>query len=342
VYNVMLTNVCNQKCPYCFAKGLVNIQDNAKPKGVTRHDEISLADLKTIISIFKRWGIDEFRLIGGEPTLHPQFRRIIELLQTNGFKIHLFTNGLLKKDLVDFLAKKEGITYLVNHLPPDFYRVDRSSPGSPAIDYLLSKCGRQVCLGVSIYTPDFDLSFVIDKVIKFGLKKAVRIGFAHPICIPHGHAMNEYLPLEDYRLAMPGLVRFSRDCDKHNIRVEFDCVAILCAFSKEEYGELYCNVGALPSMVCTPVIDIGTDLRVWRCFVTSGMYNERKLTDFENPQEITDYFNGKFEKFQRIGGMDQCFRCKYMKRGQCQGGCIGHTLNKFEKISRANKAGAKA
>jgi hypothetical protein len=332
--NLLLTNICNLKCPYCFGKELIRSRPSPRQSGTGCPDtEISWKNIKILVATLRKWGVSRIGLLGGEPTLHSRFKAIIDFLQENKFQLHVFTNGIIKKETVDFLAGKEGITYLLNHNHPDFYPT-HSSPSDPlVIDYFLSKCGKNVLLGNNIYNKNFKGDFLIRTIKKFHLQKRIRLALANPICSPGSPPKNEYLPLERYREVTPKLIRFSRTCALENIRLSFDCGVPLCAFTKEEYGELYYNGVSLPPAVCRPAIDIGTDLKVWRCFVTGKMYNEKKLTDFDNFQEIVDYFNRKFNQFQIIGGLDQCLHCQYMKRGRCQGGCIGHTLNQFRRPS---------
>lgn len=314
--NVMLTSFCNLKCPYCFAEETIQ---SSKDK------EISFDNFKILIKIFKEWNIQRFQLIGGEPTLHSRFLDIVELLLEEKFIVHIFTNGIIAKEITKALSEKPNITYLVNHNHPSFY------PSSilANIDYFLEKLAGQVELGFNIYKPEFDGDFLLEKIKRFKLTKGLRIGFANPICSLTGPAINQYIALEDYREIIPTILEFSKKCEKEGVRLIFDCVIPLCFFSKEEYGELVYNNAMIPNAFCPPVIDIGVDLRVFRCFGTSGMFNDKKITDFKGFKEMIDYFNRKFERFQVIGGMDKCFHCDYLKKGRCQGGCIGHTVNKF-------------
>jgi radical SAM protein with 4Fe4S-binding SPASM domain len=334
MFNVMLTTFCNQPCPYCFARERLAGPGNPRPSDPGAPGrEISLKNVETLIRLFKKWGVNPFSLIGGEPTLHSRFKQILERLLVKGFAVHIYTNGIIKKETVDFLSRQKGVSYLLNHNSPAFYRSLCPDP-TPLIDYFLSRCGKNIILGANIYRKEFDGAFLTEKVKRYGLPKRVRIGFANPICSIGSPAANAYLRLEEYGKVIPPLMAFSRACDREGIQLDIDCVAPLCAFTREDYGELCYNVGTVPAAACRPVIDIGVDLRVWRCFVTSGMYNDRKITSFQNAQEMVDYFDRKFWKFQKIGGMDKCLDCKYMKRGQCQGGCLGHTLNAFTKAAQ--------
>tara|TARA_R110000796_G_scaffold46462_3_gene112175 strand:+ start:865 stop:1779 length:915 start_codon:yes stop_codon:yes gene_type:complete len=67
--NIYITNVCNLNCPGCY------YFNNFKYKG---HQ--NLAELK---SVYQRWAeeleIERINILGGEPTLHPQFKEWVML-----------------------------------------------------------------------------------------------------------------------------------------------------------------------------------------------------------------------------------------------------------------------
>jgi molybdenum cofactor biosynthesis enzyme MoaA len=70
--NLVVADACNLKCAYCFARDHMQAsKDNAAPAF------ISLATFEARLDFLDRSGIGEIRLIGGEPTLHPQFPEMI-------------------------------------------------------------------------------------------------------------------------------------------------------------------------------------------------------------------------------------------------------------------------
>ncbi len=84
--NILLTNLCNQNCSYCFAK---------KEMKENKTKEMSLADFKKLTKILRKNGIATLRLMGGEPTLHSRFEEIIKLALKEFAQILIFTNGLM-------------------------------------------------------------------------------------------------------------------------------------------------------------------------------------------------------------------------------------------------------
>lgn len=100
---VELTNQCNLSCKHCFDK---------------RHDAggyLSIHTLETILHQAKQHGFDYLSLTGGEPTLHPEFQKILSMATRAGYKVGFVTNGWnfvsIYKQMQDVLAKTSVINF---------------------------------------------------------------------------------------------------------------------------------------------------------------------------------------------------------------------------------------
>ena len=86
--NLCITSLCNRSCSrYCFA-GL-NV--------MRRPDQAAHMDWTvfcTALDFIQRSTIDSVRILGGEPTLHPQFERMVEEVFSRGLKLTLFSNEM--------------------------------------------------------------------------------------------------------------------------------------------------------------------------------------------------------------------------------------------------------
>src|SRR5689334_2712580 len=88
--NLEIASICNLNCPFCFAhKYMVEAVRDHKDKF------ISIRDYQLHLDFLDRSNIDQVRLIGGEPTLHPEFPLLIQLAQERNKKIAVFSNGLM-------------------------------------------------------------------------------------------------------------------------------------------------------------------------------------------------------------------------------------------------------
>ena len=66
--NLVISDVCNLDCCYCFAREHMQVVKESLLPAF-----ISLEDFEERLDLLDRLGIGEARLIGGEPTLHPHF-----------------------------------------------------------------------------------------------------------------------------------------------------------------------------------------------------------------------------------------------------------------------------
>ena len=97
---VYITEKCNADCPTCFNK-----------------DERSSASMsfemfRQICDLFSENGIGHIKIMGGEPTLHPEFKDFVAYSQTKFAHIHLFTNGVTNK--LQQLNLREGDSIVYN------------------------------------------------------------------------------------------------------------------------------------------------------------------------------------------------------------------------------------
>lgn len=80
---LFLTRTCNLACRHCY----VSAQPFLK-------EHMDLDVFCKIVDYFVMRGIGDFRLTGGEPTLHPEFSLILNLFHSKGIAPRLITNGI--------------------------------------------------------------------------------------------------------------------------------------------------------------------------------------------------------------------------------------------------------
>ena len=70
--NLIVSNMCNLNCAYCFAKDYI---------GTAQHGSnlnfIPLDSFENHLDFLDRSGIEQVRILGGEPTLHPEFPELL-------------------------------------------------------------------------------------------------------------------------------------------------------------------------------------------------------------------------------------------------------------------------
>ncbi len=312
--NLLLTNICNRDCPYCFALGQIEA-------GTTKPNwQMSWAELEKIVSYLDP-KVDIVSLLGGEPTLHSDFAEIVEWLSKQGFRIKIFTNGCTSKlRNIKQYCEDASINIILNLNMPDTYNENEWQQ----IEKNFETFGRSIALSYNVFEPDFTWEHTKNAIENYHLAPSIRVGMTQPI----KGMNNAYLMEEDFPAACSKLVEMAEDFAEIGVSLGFDCGFRPCDFTEDQLATFAeCATGF--SFVCSPVLDIGPDLMVWRCFpfsVEEGV----TLTDFDSFQEVEKYFTDKWKDIQLNGNTDDCSTCTNLESGSCHGGCLSRTFKKYE------------
>lgn len=129
IFSLELTSACNSRCPGC---------SNVFFEHRSHRPPLSLSAWREILEKIAPHA-HQLRLTGGEPTLYPQFREIVEVLRELNMHFTLFTNALWESpnELVELLCNAPHCTGLLvslhgaeartheafSHVPGSFERV---------------------------------------------------------------------------------------------------------------------------------------------------------------------------------------------------------------------------
>ena len=305
--NILLTDYCNRSCPYCFAREKIDAGH--------KQTNISLENIDYILDFLERSHHRVFSVLGGEPTLHPEFEKIIDKALNRQMQVKVFSNGLMKRKTMKYLFNN-NIGVIININEPK----DTPESHLEKLEQTYENLGPNLYPGFNIYNEDFDLSFIFDLIDRYYMSREIRLGLTQPII----GGDNKHIKPNSYRLIGKRLVEYAKQADKRNIRLNFDCGFVMCMFSKKEYSELvYANVNF--SFLCGPTIDIAPDLTTWYCFPLSLIEN-KKLKDFTNLNEMHSYYDKFRKKYSKYGMFTKCNDCRFLARNQCTGGCIPHKM----------------
>jgi radical SAM protein with 4Fe4S-binding SPASM domain len=316
--NILISNKCNRACPYCFAMEAMPREDSSDE---TDNGFMSLPDISVVLDYFRHNNIKKFSIIGGEPTLHPHFREIVETFLNEGSEVFLFTNGLMKESTSDFLGSltKEMLNVLVNVNPQETY----TKTEWRTLHRTLSRLEQKASLGYNIYSLDFDFIFLSTLIEQHNLKNNIRLGLSQPIV--NGH--NMFLLPKDYSSVASRIVEQAEIFDRNDISIGMDCGFVLCMFTAEQLGRLKLY-GAGVDFICKPVLDIGVDLNVWPCFPLVK-WDVAKMMDFSNVSDLIKHFEDKQLLYKKSGIYKNCLDCRFLLRRQCSGGCVAHIINSY-------------
>ncbi len=328
--NLIITDTCNRACPYCFARDKVVLKGE---RSSAASKAISLEAVSFYLDFLKRSQLREFKILGGEPTLHPEFCDIVDagLDHDSKFNVVIFTNGLWPDKVKAYFSdsRTSAVKFVVNVNEPGVqkdWEIDLQRE-------TLAIAGGRASIGFNIFHKEFDLLFTADLIAKFGLKREMRIGLASPIV----GADNDFLSEESLPQIGKRLIGQLRQLEKKDILCGFDCGFPLCMFSEEDLGTLaLCSRGFTSN--CEVIIDVGPDLTAWPCFPLGSLFNV-KLADFSDARALRNYYHKKLAPIRNFGSMANCLSCKYLKRKQCSGGCMARTLVQWQQSGDKNIVG---
>lgn len=113
-----ITESCNFRCNYCLPNG---------PDCTSRKDEITLPEIKRVVTAFARMGTQKVRITGGEPALRRDLTEIIATCKAvPGIEeVAMTTNGYrLVRDLDQWVeAGLDAVNVSVDSLDPDTFHL---------------------------------------------------------------------------------------------------------------------------------------------------------------------------------------------------------------------------
>lgn len=329
--NISLTFRCNLRCPYCFAHEFVDEAAN----------DISLADFDAAVGFLTAGGPVHLGLIGGEPTLHPQFGEIVQRIIDNPLvaSATVFTNGLLLDRYTDLIVNPK-ISLLVNWNAPEMLGAAAFRRIRDNVDVLIfeHRMGNRLNLGLNLYGEAMDYGYMLELLKRYDLHK-VRISLTVPD-FPEGCKTDVLAYFRDYK---PFLLKLFRALDEIDVLPYYDCNRPpYCIWTDEEKAWLEAYVGKYDepesSLVdtksfCRPVIDILPDLQAVRCFGLSFL-EKASIADFSSLDELTAHFMRRIDRpAYRIFASEECENCHLRRTWLCCQGCMGFKAEKIEELA---------
>lgn len=316
--NIAITTYCNLHCPYCFANNMITTE---------QIKNISLEQFQKILNWLGPIDNDKIGLIGGEPTLHPEFLSILKLVEnfnhsfpTTNFT--LFTNGVYLDKYIQEMPRCVQILINVNTptamQPEQYERMIENIKTLSRLGWLNTKNNNapRVTIGCNICQEIDDYDFFWNIVKKFEISE-VRMSITAPT--KEKHKKNKFV----YYFSMKEkLLKFVQNAKLLRVTLNQDCNQIpFCFFTKEELNFVNSSLDRpLKPNFCEPVIDITPDFKASSCF---GAYELVDCKDFHDIGELRRYLVLKKMWPKEQNNISKpCTNCKYHELLQCQGGCL--------------------
>ena len=314
--NISISATCNQDCEYCFAID--------HPGDQAGGQFMPLALFESCLDFLERSGIEQARLLGGEPTLHPQFAEIVSMAVERHKRLLIFSNGLIPEKALSALEAlpSERCMVLINVADPQ----DVPPRVHERRLQVMRRLGGRAIPGFNIYRPDFSLQFIPPLIEEVGCKPVMRLGLAHP-CLS---ANNRHLHPRYYPFVGEKIARFAQRtaCD---VMVEFDCGFVRCMFSEKDYEILKTNGDGLDRR-CNPILDVDIEGKALHCYPLANFLSF-PLTAESAAAALRQTFEARTAPYRQAGIFAECSTCIFKARRECTGGCLSTTMQRFRRAA---------
>jgi len=315
---IALTYGCNINCAYCYAKGLEK-----------KFNPISISNFTKILDWLTKQNKNRIRLIGGEPTNHPQIEKILSLCQKRKFKFELASNGIYEPKLNRYLSPNNVIYCLINFKNSNQY--NNKNHYKTLLNNIKTLHNKKVSIVLKYnLTEHDDFNSIIDIAKRYLLDinfSLPNLGFSNKIYIDWSSANKNILKK---------VMDFVITCKKKGIYCYFGRPIPRCSFSEKDWKFLTkyarvrskCAIGELNNP--DGGLHVTPDLQVFACsnlFTTT----KKKLIDYDNINDVLYDYQDYIQSTQwSIPLLSKCKSCDYFNNNICQGGCLGNKLNNKE------------
>lgn len=336
--NIYPTDYCNRRCAFCKLTGVLTTQED--------RNDMTMEDIDTIIDFSKRSGVNQLRILGGEPSHHPKIVDLIERVYERGLSVGIiFTNGIFDNDELIKCILRHHIPVNMNYFPKDEYK-DRqlelvhenmrrlffeNSDLKGMVGQKLIK-DRNFTLSITFYKPEQEYQYIIDACLKYRVD-SIRWAASHSSTTQE----NRHVHFGLLKAMVPLMVNFVRDAIKKGISNCVECGLVPCLLTKQEYRFLSRFTDGF-IFRCEPILDVFPDLSVHYCMgmpIVSRITKENTLSQILLEQMIIS------EHFRRRPRTEACLKCAWWQAKICQGYCLQYKYDKDNPQDRKLLAGLK-
>jgi len=308
-------------CAYCFADGF----KKEEPFEVTPEEFFYM------MMEFKRLtGPDKSKslgLIGGEPTLHTQFKDLLRIynryLDSADIQGLIYTNGIEVYRFVEDFSDHNVLSINCNN-PKEFTgdNYDKFVISLDKLAYYGYFEEKVATLGINIFDPDIHYyDYVIDLIEKYHIKE-LRVALCAP-CNRLAHHRHDKFGYFD-SLKSP----FLYICEiavKYNVKVTCACTYFPeCFFNDEEKNlilkAMQENVYMRQTCFTLPAKLIDRNLNITLCFAIDKKYRAKDFDNYVQLQNAATYEAMKL--LDKNTSCDRCSSCRSRELVKCQGGCL--------------------
>jgi organic radical activating enzyme len=313
---ILFNYTCNLYCSYCFEKQLWNNKEKLTPE-----DLIKILDFA---------GPNELvTIVGGEPTLHPQFSELLSVLRKYPNPKHLLTNGIFHSKFRDEISDTfQQVMFNLNEPPnysDEYWQMAQDNIQAMATED--NPC--KIQLGVNVFKPDQRFEYLIPFFKYFPIIKELRVSLAKP----NNFANNNFVNLKQMKDLSTTFVNLVVLAVSYGFTAGLDCPLIPCIFDVEQIQFLSKYISDMRFSSCAGGYTFYPGLKIGHCFASfQDLYN---LDQFKNLKEIEAAILQKEEPIAYdIASFDECEKCLFRLNHSCHGACLGFKMPKILQLEK--------
>ena len=328
---VCITYSCNKECSFCYSR---SFQEEFKHHMV-------LSDFDFLLNWAKLQGWKAIRFLGGEPTVHPEFKSILSMTEKKGFYIDLSTNGLFNSEISLFLGDK--VVRSINFsYPQDENNRDEKKLFHQNLKNAMDK-ETELIMSCVIYPDKEDWRQVIDLASKYRPNIVVRFSMV----LPNNEKCSSFERVrENFKKMSRQALDIANYALKNHVTFHFYRPFLRCMLSDADFDYLD-SISPFVYYTRCPLnlgdnyaglrLTVNPDLSCYPCPVvrTGGV----KIGPKVNLSDIEHRFKHVVSTMSAQPLMDSCKTCDFFAKYQrqikqksfdladktvCQGGCFGY------------------
>lgn len=307
--NLILTQSCNKNCSFCFARSFRTDSST--------ESEMSLDMIARLLdtAVFTKDQEKRVSLLGGEPTQHPEFIKILKMCFDRGYKVLLVSNFLFSEEIrnaiLGYLEDGKPMGFLANamDLNDHFLQVFKDN-------YLAISKRNIVTWGITL-SDALSSSSTLETYL---LKLRAQLGKPHSIRIslnfPDADKENFYF-INNHRLG--DLVYYAvKEILFLDAVPLIDCVTFPCMYRSEEIRNFITQHAERGGkFICDQApADYLPDGTIHYCFPAFSI----SVDQSEGLQVLQDKYQAKENA---IAVPPECQMCQFYLDQKCAGPCLG-------------------
>lgn len=273
-------------------------------------------------------GLRQVRLLGGEPTQHASFARILDAVVSRGVEALVFSNGLMSDEAIGAILRTpaEACRVMLNlNVGAAELECETSWIARTA-----ARLGGRAFAGVNIHAPGLPLRKAVDFAETHGLSRVLRVGLAHPRL----DRRNRSLHPRHYPQVGEELEELFAEIAPRGFAFSFDCGFVPCMFSAGFLGQAGVPVHDLGRR-CGAIPDVLPDLTAIHCFPLREL-DQLPLAGVATVQAMRALLEARAACLGGIGIYRACAACRLRQDGDCLGGCLSAAMGRAHRRSLAD------